>query len=214
MSARQEPFLNPAAPGAAPGAADLSAGGYGQDALLQALVWLGKHHGRERSAQSLLTGIQMSGALGPDQAVRVMREAGFNAGLIQRKIGDIHALLLPAVLLLKNGDACIVVARKPPAKKGAASDYDVVMPGPESHSCNATEAELSVEYTGFALVASPKPQAQNGPVHASLRDPEAHWLWGTLRRFTPYYRSAMLAALLSNVLMLVSGLVTSVVFDK
>jgi ATP-binding cassette subfamily C protein LapB len=211
MSARQEPFLDPAAQAAA--AAELPAGGYGHDALLQALVWLGKHHGRERSAQSLLTGIHLSGALGPDQAVRVMREAGFNAGLIQRKIGDIHALLLPAVLLLKNGDACIVVARKP-AKKGAVPDYDVVMPGPESHSCNATEAELSLEYTGFALVASPKPQAQSVPADESLRDPNAHWLWGTLRRFTPYYRSAMLAALLSNVLMLVSGLVTSVVFDK
>jgi ATP-binding cassette, subfamily C, bacterial LapB len=35
-----------------------------------------------------------------------------------------------------------------------------------------------------------------------------------MRRFIPYYRSALLAALLSNVLMLVTGLVTSVIFDK
>jgi ATP-binding cassette, subfamily C, bacterial LapB len=47
-----------------------------------------------------------------------------------------------------------------------------------------------------------------------MREPHAHWLWGTLRKFLPYYRSALLAALLSNVLMLVTGLVTSVVFDK
>lgn len=202
MSARQEPFID-----AAP-AAPL----HGNDALLQAIVWLSRHHGRERSAESLLAGTPLEGTLGPDQAVRVMRDAGFNAGLIQRKISDIHALLLPAVLLLKNGDACIVVARKP-AKKGADT-YDVVMPGPESHSCQATEAELSGEYTGFAFVASPKPQVQANPAHEIIFDPNSHWLWGTLRRFTPYYRSALLAALLSNVLMLVSGLVTSVVFDK
>jgi ATP-binding cassette subfamily C protein LapB len=201
MSARQEPFMAPA-----DGA--LHAG----DALVQAIVWLCKHHGRERSAESLLAGTPLEGSLGPDQAVRVMRDAGFNAGLIQRKISDIHALLLPAVLLLKNGDACIVVARKP-VKKGADT-YDVVMPGPESHSCQATEAELSGEYTGFAFVASPKPQVQANPAHEIIFDPNSHWLWGTLRRFTPYYRSALLAALLSNVLMLVSGLVTSVVFDK
>ncbi len=182
------------------------------DALVQAVVWLCKHHGRERSAESLLAGTPLDGNLGPDQAVRVMREAGFNAGLIQRKISDIHALLLPAVLLLKNGDAAIVVARHP-AKKGADS-YDVVMPGPESHSCKATEAELSGEYTGFAFVASPKPVAQPSREHEILLDPNSHWLWGTLRRFTPYYRSALLAALLSNVLMLASGLVTSVIFDK
>lgn len=182
------------------------------DALVQAIVWLCKHHGRERSAESLLAGTPLEGSLGPDQAVRVMREAGFNAGLIQRKISDIHALLLPAVLLLKNGDAAIVVARHP-AKKGADS-YDVVMPGPESHSCKATEAELAGEYTGFAFVASPKPQVQPNPAHEIIIDPNAHWLWGTLRRFTPYYRSALIAAALSNVLMLASGLVTSVVFDK
>ncbi|MEO8155390.1 MAG: type I secretion system permease/ATPase [Rhizobacter sp.] len=211
MSARQEPFLEPAA--AAMGGRDApSAPQHGSDALLQAVVWLSRHHGRERSAESLLAGTPLEGLLGPDQAVRVMREAGFNAGLIQRKISDIHALLLPAVLLLKNGDACIIVARKP-AKKGADS-YDVVMPGPESHSCQATEAELAGEYTGFAFVASPKPMVQARNEHEVLVDPNSHWLWGTLRRFVPYYRSALLAALLSNVLMLASGLVTSVIFDK
>lgn len=205
MSARQEPFLaNPAA-----------AGLHGNDALLQALVWLTRHHARERSAESLLAGLPVEGMLGPDQAVRLMRDAGFNAGLIQRKISDIHALLLPAVLLLKNGDACIVVARQE-GKKGEAVGYDVVMPGPESHSCKATEAELSGEYTGFAFVASPKPAATADAARNELLllDPNAHWLWGTLRRFSPYYRSALLAAALSNILMLASGLVTSVVFDK
>ena len=206
MSARQEPFLQdePAAGPAAGAALD--------DALLQALVWLSKHHGRERSAASLLSGLPLSGSLGPDQAVRVMREAGFNAGLIQRKIGDINSMLLPAVLLLKNGDACILV-RRLPAAKGEGTRYDVVMPGAECHACQAAEAELQVEYTGVAFVASPQPQA---PVHREevLRDPNSHWFWGTMRRFVPYYRSSLLASLLSNVLMLVSGLVTSVIFDK
>lgn len=215
MSARQEPFLDPAAVAAEAGErAAPSAAAHSGDALLQAIVWLAKHHGRERSPESLLNGIPLDGLLGPDQAVRVMRDAGFNAGLIQRKIGDIHNLLLPAVLLLKNGDACIIIKRDD--AKGAAS-YDVVMPGPESHSCKATEAELQTEYTGIVFVASPKPQAA-APAHNSvsdlLLDPNAHWLWGTLRRFVPYYRSALLAALLSNVLMLASGLVTSVIFDK
>lgn len=202
MSARQEPFI------AAP-AGSLHA----DDALAQAIVWLCKHHGRERSAESLLANTPVEGHLGPDQAVRIMRDAGFNAGLVQKRISDIHALLLPAVLLLKNGDAAILVARHA-AEKGADT-YDVIMPGPESHACKATEAELSGEYTGFAFVASPKPQAASGAAQELLLlDPDRHWLWGTLRRFAPYYRSALLAAALSNVLMLASGLVTSVVFDK
>jgi len=208
MSARQEPFLSDDA-----AAAQAAAVGGADDALLQSLVWLTRHHGRPRSAASLLSGLPLSGALGPDQAVRVMREAGFNAGLIQRKIGDIHSLLLPAVLLLKNGDACIV-HRRLPAAKGEAAQYDVVMPGPEFHACKAAEAELQTEYTGVAFVVSPQVQAASATQHEIPPDPNSHWLWGTLKRFMPYYRSAMLAAMLSNVLMMVSGLVTSVVFDK
>jgi ATP-binding cassette, subfamily C, bacterial LapB len=182
------------------------------DALLHSVVWLTRHHGRERSAESLLADLPLTGPMGPDQAIRVMREAGFNAGLIQRRIGEIHSLLLPAVLLLKNGDACIVVRRLAAAQ---ADRYEVVMPGVECISCEANESELQSEYTGFAFVATPLVQAPVGEHDDGLlRDPASHWLWGTLRRFFPYYRSALLAALMSNVLMLVSGLVTSVIYDK
>ncbi len=182
------------------------------DALLHSVVWLTRHHGRERSAQSLLADLPLTGAMGPDQAIRVMREAGFNAGLIQRRIGEIHSLLLPAVLLLKNGDACILVRRL----EGSTFDrYEVVMPGAQCVAVEAHESELQAEYTGFAFVATPLVEApSNAFDDGSLRDPGSHWLWGTLRRFVPYYRSALLAALISNVLMLVIGLVTSVVFDK
>ncbi len=181
------------------------------DALLQSVVWLTRHHGRERSAQSLLAELPLAGAMGPDQAIRAMREAGFTAGLIQRRIGEIHSLLLPAVLLLKNGDACILVRRLEPDP----DRYEVVMPGAEAVVCQAHESELQAEYTGFAFVASPAVPLPTGtPDDGLLRDPDSHWLWGTLRRFFPYYRSALLAALMSNVLMLVIGLVVSVVYDK
>ena len=200
---------DPPADAAPPGAAwDID-----NDALAHALSWLTRHHGRERTAESLLSGMAISQRLGPDQAVRAMREAGFNAALVQRPIDELNALLLPAVLLLQGGDACIVVARKDGA--GAAMRYDVVMPGREHHALVAMHSELVGEYTGIALVATPKVQpARGGEDAALLLDPTAHWLWGTMARFVPYYRAALLAALLSNLLMLVTGLVTSVVFDK
>ena len=182
------------------------------DALLHSVVWLTRHHGRERSAQSLLADLPLTGPMGPDQAIRVMRDAGFNAGLIQRRIGEIHALLLPAVLLLKNGDACILVRR---LEDTAPEHYEVVMPGAHYVAVQAHESELQAEYTGFAFVATPAVAAPGaGFDDGHLRDPGSHWLRGTLRRFFPYYRSALLAAFMSNVLMLVIGLVTSVVFDK
>ena len=188
------------------------------DPLLQALSWLTRHHGRARSPNSLRAGSPVEGALAPDQALRVMREAGYNAGLLRKAIDDINPLLLPAVLLLKEGDACVLVKRLAEPQDASGGRYEVVFPGPEAASCTATMAELAPEYSGFVLVVSPQEQSQahtRNPQHEPvLREAGAHWLWGTLKRFTPYYRAAMLAALLSNVLMLASGMVTSVIYDK
>ena len=221
MSARDDPFLDQAA---APGAAEPAAGapGLAQDALAQALVWLTRHHGHERSIASLLEGQQIDGQLGPDQAVRALRDAHWNAALVQRPIGEFNDLLLPVVLLLKTGDAVVLLARRPQA--AGPPICTVLMPGDDgidsAQQITATEPELAAEYAGVALVATPRPvpAARTGPASAdavaALRDPGSHWLWGTVRRFIPYYRSALLAALLSNTLMLVTGTVTSVIYDK
>ncbi len=163
----------------------------------------------------------------PDSAIRVMREAGYNAGLLRKSIDDIHGLLLPAVLLLHGGDACVLVRRLDDAAAVAPGScrYEVVFPGPEAAAVPATTAELEPEYSGFMLAVSPIEAGGAGHAsHGGQGEPHllkmgdkglsAHWLWGTLKRFTPYYRASMLAALLSNVLMLVSGLVTSVIYDK
>jgi len=198
----------PAGGGAAPGPAGWD---IDNDALAHAMAWLTRHHGRERTPESLLSGLPLKGRLAPDQALRAMREAGFSAGLVQRRVAELHHLLLPAVLLLQEGDACIVVARH-------AEDpqrYDIVMPGREHHACTASQDELEAEYTGVAIVVTPLavPAPESGRALLAS-EPGTHWLWGTMRRFMPYYRSALLAALLSNVLMLATGMITSVVLDK
>lgn len=186
------------------------------DPLLHCLAWLTQHHGRARSPESLRAGAPIEGQLSPDQGIRLMREAGYNAGLLRKGIDEINSLLLPAVLLLNGGDACVLVRRLDDGQAGGNARYEVVFPGPEAASCVAPASELDQEYSGFILAVTPQEQSQAKPLAGEppLLQPEKHWLWGTLRRFVPYYRSAMLAALLSNVLMLVSGLVTSVIYDK
>lgn len=186
------------------------------DALLQCLVWLTNHHGRARSPESLRAGQPVDGPLMPDQALRLMKDAGYNAGLLAKRIVDISPLLLPAVLLLGEGDAC-VLTRRLEAESGRPEDcrYEVVFPDGAGQPAAATAEELSDSYSGFVLVATLREQAASGKsAEEVLRPTSSHWLWGTMRRFMPYYRASMVAALLSNVLLLVIGLVTSVIFDK
>jgi ATP-binding cassette subfamily C protein LapB len=191
------------------------------DPLLQALSWLTRHHGRPRSPESLRAGVPIDGLLTPDGAIRVMREAGYNAGLLRKSIDDIHDLLLPAVLLLHGGDACVLVRRLDDAATVAPGScrYEVVFPGPEAAAVPATTAELDPEYSGFILAVSLIQATQSSRAESPLLQMRgqgwsSHWLWGTLKRFIPYYRASMVAALLSNVLMLASGLVTAVIYDK
>lgn len=209
MAERVDPDLHAQAP--SPGGAGASGGAARQDdPLAQALSWLTKFHGRERSAHSLVAGLPAHERLGPDLAIRALQDAGFNAGLLQRRIGAIHPMLLPVVLLLKTGDACVLVGRSE-----SGDTYDVVMPGPRPQQLKATEAELATAYTGVALAATPVQKAKVAPEDkALLADPGQHWLWGTVRRLLPYYRSALVAAMLSNVLMLTTGLCMSIVYDK
>ena len=56
---------------------ELDAVGVDHDALLHSMVYLTKHHGQERSPESMLDGMPIDGLLNPDQAVRVMRAAGY-----------------------------------------------------------------------------------------------------------------------------------------
>jgi ATP-binding cassette subfamily C protein LapB len=183
--------------------------------LLHALVWMTQHFGRARSAESLCAGSHFEGALSPDQALRLMREAGYSAGLARKKIEEVSPLLLPAVMLLNGGDACVLVRRLEPASEGAEVHYEVVFPGADANVCTATASELEAEYSGFLMLLTlPEASQASNRGEPLLRTDGSHWLWGTLKRFIPYYRAAMVAALLSNVLMMVTGLVTTVIYDK
>jgi ATP-binding cassette subfamily C protein LapB len=190
---------------------EASPGTVADDPLAQALSWLTRHHGRERSPASLFAGLPRRAAVDADEAVRALAEAGFNAAVLQRPLAEIHPLLLPAVLWLEGGHACVLLARETAAD--GTPMCRILMPGAEAVETLLGEAALAARHAGRVLVATPRAAAGSAD-EPLLRDPSRHWLWGTLRRFAPYYRSALLAALLSNVLMLVTGLATSVVFDK
>ena len=56
--------------------------------------------------------------------------------------------------------------------------------------------QFAVPSPSVSVSATPQPQAKDtSGEHSESR---LHWLWGTMRRFVPYYRSAMIAALLDE----------------
>ncbi len=201
-----DPDLLAMAPTAAPAVATATRSLH-DSALAQALVWLTRHHGRERSIDSLAAGLPLSPTLEPELALRMLREAGYQATLIERAVADLHELLMPAVLLLEDGGAWIVCARRDsdPAR------YDIVIPGRVPLMALASQHDIEAAHDGRVLVCTPM---ADGNRSLPLAGPGQHWMWGTMRRFVPYYRSALVAAMLSNILLLVTGIATAVIFDK
>jgi ATP-binding cassette subfamily C protein LapB len=185
------------------------------DPLLEALVWLCQHHGVDRSVSSLLNGVHIeSSGLIPEQALKVLKQAGFSAALVRRPPGKILSMLMPVVMLLKNGDAVILKRRLAGSGKGkGGQQYEVVLPGSGNEVCTASEEELLPEYSGYTLLAAGKPAQTMGDRVSEQHSP-SHWLWSTLKLYVPYYRAAMMAALLSNLLMMATGFFSSVVYDR
>ncbi|MDO9278459.1 MAG: type I secretion system permease/ATPase [Polaromonas sp.] len=197
------------------------AGGEGEDLasdpLLEAVLWLCRHHGIDRTANSLLDGARPPGPLTGVAAVEVLKRAGFSSTLVKRSPSKILGLLMPVVMLLKNGDAVILTKRiSTRSKRAGGARYEVVMPGAGNEICTANEEELLPEYSGYTLLAALKSGTSQAGHHVPgvESDSDSHWLWSTMRNYLPYYRGAMVAALLSNILMMVTGFFTAVVYDK
>ena len=151
------------------------------DALLNAVAWMTRHHRRERSVAYLVAGMNLAGELAPDQAVQMLRQDGYNAGLMQRGLVDIQPDMLPAMVLLKNRDACIIKSKLPNDK-----GFEVILPGPTNQTVRATLAELDVEYAGFILLVAPKVELRVPPTQTALK-PQRHFSeimlhWMTFQR--------------------------------
>ena len=88
------------------------------DPLLECLVIFAKLHNRPISVDALIAGLPVKpGDSGPElfsihspkgMFSRVAARAGFASRLIRRDLAQISRLLLPCILVLRNGNACIL----------------------------------------------------------------------------------------------------------
>ena len=88
------------------------------DPLLECLVIFSRLHGRPIGVEALITGLPVEpGADGPELFSidhpkglfsRVAARAGFASRLIRRDLDKLSRLLLPCILVLKNGNACVL----------------------------------------------------------------------------------------------------------
>ncbi|SOZ38695.1 type I secretion system permease/ATPase [Cupriavidus neocaledonicus] len=201
-----------------PAAPDLRGDAPPDDALLDCLLWLARHFHQPASAEALVAGLPLEGhRLTPALCARAAARAGLCARLVRRKPDEIPDRVLPAMLLLDQGEACVLVRR---ADEGRLV---VVLPEFGDGEQAVRGEDLLARYTGHALLARPayRPDAARAAIDA-VSDPAPDapdhapqaWFWGVMRQCWPAYGEVLVASLLLSLFALVMPLFTMNVYDR
>ena len=179
------------------------------DPLLDCLVELTRIHGRPSTRAALTAGLPLeAGQLTPGLFARAAARAGLAAKLGRRSLDRIDSALLPAVLLLKGEEACVLLGWDEGGQRA-----QLLFPETGQGSVSLSRDELAERYAGIAIFARPHFRFDQrtpavGQVH--LR----HWFWGALAEQWPVYRDVLGAAFLINMLALAMPLFTMNVYDR
>jgi len=191
---------------------------YQYDPLLECLVIFARINNRPVSVESLISGLPVEpGANGPELFSidkpkglfsRVAARAGFASRLIRRDLKNLSRLLLPCILVLRNGKACILESLDRKNRRAK-----VIFPEIGEGEEWLDFADLEKEYLGYAFLLKQelKSEAQN---REPLALDSSHWFWGTLRKSREIFWSVALSSILINLFVLATPLFTMNVYDK
>lgn len=177
------------------------------DPLLDCLVELTRLHGHALSRDALTAGLPLTQSrLTPAILPRAASRAGLAARLQRQPLEAIEPALLPALLLLENSTACLLL--------GWAGDGRAKVMFPQSGGATLLARDkLARRYTGLAFFVQPKFRfEERAPATGALH--ARHWFWGVLQEAAPLYRDALVAALLVNLFGLAIPLLTMTVYDR
>ncbi|MGV2465495.1 UNVERIFIED_CONTAM: type I secretion system permease/ATPase, partial [Pseudomonas aeruginosa] len=137
---------------------------------------------------------------------RALRRADITAQVTRQPLRRIDRYLLPALLLLDDGRALVLVGND-------GEHAEVLVPQSDGGSQRMPLAELEALYSGTAVFAKCRyrPDGRVGDYASAL--PE-HWFFGPLKRLWRSYAEVTAAALVANVLAVASALFAMQVYDR
>lgn len=178
------------------------------DALLSCLVILTRLFGNPKSLAALAAGLPIGEqGMTPDLFIRAADNAGLSASRVKRAIADTKSINLPAVLLLKNRQAVVMLS---PVKN---NHVDVATTDNLDGIVTLPVSELEGQFSGTMLVVRPKIRLDTRSSDVTDAPPR-NWFWGEVARHTPIYLEVVLAALLLNMFAIASTIFAMQVYDR
>jgi ATP-binding cassette subfamily C protein LapB len=176
------------------------------DSLLECLVILSHIYNRSTSAASLKVGLPLhEEKFTPELFKRAASRLDIAAEPASKNFNDISNELLPCVLLLKDGDSCVL-------KGLTENEAQVIFPGGGNTPRFIPLLELKNRYTNELILVHAKLE---GPiVPGESLAPSTSWFWGTLFQFWPIYSQVIVTSLFINLFTLASTVFVMAVYDR
>ncbi|MGB1270582.1 MAG: type I secretion system permease/ATPase [Endozoicomonas sp.] len=179
------------------------------DSLLGCLAILTRYYGNPYSEESLRAGMPLeNGRFSAEVFIRSADRSGLSAKIHKRKLSEISSLVTPAVLLLNNKRACVLVDID--VVDGKAK---VIIPETGDGVKRVKLEDLEDHYTGYVIYIREKFRYDQR-TSQKLNVRSKHWFWGTILGSWRIYRDVLLASLLINIFVVASPLFVMNVYDR
>jgi ATP-binding cassette subfamily C protein LapB len=179
------------------------------DPLLDCLVELTRIYARPTTRSALVAGLPVGkDGLTPSLFHRAASRAGLATKVVKIELTEIHEALLPAVLILNDDKACLLL--KVDKKKQMAS---VLYPETGQGEVRVSIESLAAQYTERAIFARPRFRLDNRtPEAADVA--ERHWFWSAFIDQMPLYKDVLVAAFLINIFATIIPFFSMNVYDR
>ncbi|WED44337.1 type I secretion system permease/ATPase [Legionella cardiaca] len=171
------------------------------DPLLSCLVLLTRYYQIPYSPQSLVARLPLeNNRLTLALFARAASRASLQTEVVETPLDKIINTHLPVILLLKNGDACLLIDQQKvihPQKTEEISDLK----------------SISSQYSGQAIHVEPQYKYTTRAEETLGKDPK-NWFWKVILKMWPTYSEVIVASFLINIFALVIPLFTMNVYDR
>ncbi len=179
------------------------------DPLLDCLVELTRIYGRPSTRAALTAGLPLSKqGLKPSLFARAASNAGFSGKVVRRALDKIDVALLPAILLLNDNQACVLLSWN-----SVTGNAKLLFPESGQGEVFLSFEELQSRYTGITLFSRPRFRFdKRTPSVADVV--QKHWFWSAILEQTPLFKDILAAALLINIFGVAMPLFSMNVYDR
>ncbi|MCL2644674.1 MAG: type I secretion system permease/ATPase [Betaproteobacteria bacterium] len=180
------------------------------DALLNSLLVVVRAFGGNQTRDAIVAGLPLKeGKLTPSLFERAARRVGMRSNIVAASLDIINPALLPVVLLLNNGGACVVTQISTHRNR-----WKVVFPELSDAAVTLDRENLEKQYSGNAIYVRPEFQFDARAPQGSKIVRSGHWFWSVIAANKKIYNDVLLSAFIINLFAVAMPLFVMNVYDR